>query len=147
MNNLTPNRPYLLRAYYDWLIDNGLTPHVLVDATVDGTQVPQQFVKEGQIVLNVHHAAVAGLELGNDWVEFNARFGGVPQQVILPMKAISAIYARENGVGVVFEMEPAYETDDEQLEVFTPDDDNQPKVTSDQKDSSKKQRGHLTIIK
>ena len=113
MKPLTPNRPYLLRAYYDWLMDNQLTPHVVVDAFVEGTQVPQQYVKDGQIVLNIAAGAVGNLQISNEFVEFNARFGGVPQQVMLPMASIVAIYARENGAGTVFDIEDAYLVDDE----------------------------------
>ena len=113
MKELTPNRPYLLRAYYDWLMDNQLTPHVVVDAYVPGTQVPQQYVKDGQIVLNITESAVGGLQITNEFIEFSARFGGVPQQVLLPMASIVAIYARENGAGTVFEVEEAYQLDDE----------------------------------
>lgn len=108
MEGLTPSRPYLLRAYYDWLMDNQLTPHVVVDAFVPGTQVPQQYVKDGQIVLNITASAVGNLEISNEFILFSARFGGVPQQVVLPMAAIVAIYARENGAGTVFDMEDAY---------------------------------------
>ena len=89
MKELTPNRPYLLRAYYDWLMDNQLTPHVVVDAYVPGTQVPQQYVKDGQIVLNITESAVGGLQITNEFIEFSARFGGVPQQVLLPMFLMS----------------------------------------------------------
>lgn len=112
MKALTPNRPYLLRAYYDWLMDNQLTPHVVVDAYVPGTQVPQQYVKDGQIVLNITESAVGNLQITNDFIEFSARFGGVPQQVLLPMAAIVAIYARENGAGTVFDVEESYQMDD-----------------------------------
>lgn len=108
MKGLTPSRPYLLRAYYDWLMDNQLTPHVVVDAFVPGTQVPQQYVKDGQIVLNITASAVGNLQIGNEFIEFSARFGGVPQQVVLPMASIVAIYARENGAGTVFDIEEAY---------------------------------------
>lgn len=108
MEGLTPSRPYLLRAYYDWLMDNQLTPHVVVDAFVPGTQVPQQYVKDGQIVLNITASAVGNLEISNEFILFSARFGGVPQQVVLPMASIVAIYARENGAGTVFDMEDAY---------------------------------------
>ncbi len=113
MEGLTPSRPYLLRAYYDWLMDNQLTPHVVVDAFVPGTQVPQQYVKDGQIVLNITASAVGNLQIGNEFIEFSARFGGVPQQVVLPMASIVAIYARENGAGTVFDVEEAYSTPSE----------------------------------
>lgn len=119
MKSLTPNRPYLLRAYYDWLMDNQLTPHVVVDAFVKGTQVPQQYVKDGQIVLNIAAGAVGNLQISNEFVEFNARFGGVPQQVLLPMASIIAIYARENGAGTVFDVEDAYLMGDEAESVLS----------------------------
>ncbi|MGL5360419.1 MAG: ClpXP protease specificity-enhancing factor [Shewanella sp.] len=145
MKPLTPNRPYLLRAYYDWLMDNQLTPHVVVDAFVKGTQVPQQYVKDGQIVLNIAAGAVGNLQISNEFVEFNARFGGVPQQVLLPMAAIVAIYARENGAGTVFDMEEAYLLDDEQepgLSVV----DTAPQPVPP-KDEPPKRRSHLTVVK
>ncbi|MBR9727694.1 ClpXP protease specificity-enhancing factor [Shewanella intestini] len=113
MKPITPNRPYLLRAYYEWLMDNHLTPHVVVDAFVPGTEVPQQFVKDGQIVLNIASGAVGNLQMTNDAVEFNARFGGVPQQVYLPLASIVAIYARENGAGTVFDADDAYDVEAE----------------------------------
>ncbi|WP_445402394.1 ClpXP protease specificity-enhancing factor [Zobellella sp. An-6] len=106
---MTPSRPYLLRAFYDWLLDNELTPHLLVDAGVPHTAVPQQFVKDGQIVLNIAPRAVVGLQMDNEAVSFNARFGGSPFQVYIPMAAIIAIQARENGAGTFFPPEPAYE--------------------------------------
>lgn len=107
--NLTPRRPYLLRAFYDWLLDNDLTPHLVVDATMPYVNVPFEYVQDGQIVLNVAPRAVGNLELGNDEVSFNARFGGRPMQVTVPLYAVMAIYARENGAGTMFDPEPAYE--------------------------------------
>ncbi len=105
---MTPRRPYMLRAYYDWLVDNDLTPHLVVQATLPGVRVPEEFVQDGQIVLNIAPRAVGNLELGNDTISFNARFGGRPHNVIVPMYAIQAIYARENGAGTMFEPEDAY---------------------------------------
>lgn len=107
--NMTPSRPYLLRAFYEWLLDNELTPHLLVDANVRMVQVPQQYVREGQIVLNIAPNAVVALTMDNDAVSFNARFGGVPHQVYIPMAAVLAVHARENGVGTFFPPEAAYE--------------------------------------
>lgn len=78
---MKPRRPYLVRAYYDWLLDNNLTPHLVVDAMLPGVQVPMDFVRDGQIVLNIAPRAVGNLELGNDAIRFNARFGGIPQQI------------------------------------------------------------------
>jgi len=109
MSQLSARRPYLLRAFYDWLLDNQLTPHLVVDINLQGVQVPLEYARDGQIVLNIAPRAVGNLELGNDEVRFNARFGGVPRQVFVPMAAILAIYARENGAGTMFEPEPAYE--------------------------------------
>lgn len=115
MSQLTARRPYLLRAFYDWLLDNQLTPHLVVDINLPGVQVPLEYARDGQIVLNIAPRAVGNLDLANDEVRFNARFGGVPRQVSVPMAAVLAIYARENGAGTMFEPEPAYElTTDEQ---------------------------------
>ena len=106
--NMTPSRPYLLRAFYEWLLDNDMTPHLLVDANAQMVQVPQQFARDGQIVLNIAPQAVVAFTMDNEAVSFNARFGGVPQQVYIPMAAVLAIHARENGVGTFFPPEPAY---------------------------------------
>ncbi|MCT7654904.1 ClpXP protease specificity-enhancing factor [Oceanimonas sp. NS1] len=106
---MTPSRPYVLRAFYDWLLDNELTPHLLVNAEVPHTEVPRQYVNDGQIVLNISPSAVVGLHMDNEAVSFNARFGGQPLQVYIPMAAVVAIQARENGAGTFFPPEPAYE--------------------------------------
>ncbi|KLV06205.1 hypothetical protein ABT56_09165 [Photobacterium aquae] len=108
MDRMTPRRPYLLRAYYDWLVDNDLTPHLVVDATLPGVKVPMEFVSDGQIVLNIAPRAVGNLELGNEAISFSARFSGRPHSVIVPLYAAMAVYARENGAGTMFEPEPAY---------------------------------------
>ncbi|MEJ8679253.1 ClpXP protease specificity-enhancing factor [Plesiomonas shigelloides] len=113
LTQMKPRRPYLVRAYYDWLLDNNLTPHLVVDAMLPGVQVPMDFVRDGQIVLNIAPRAVGNLELGNDAIRFNARFGGIPQQVDVPMAAVLALYARENGAGTLFEPEVAYDLPDE----------------------------------
>ncbi|MDZ4812234.1 MAG: ClpXP protease specificity-enhancing factor [Pseudomonadota bacterium] len=99
---MTSNRPYLLRAVYEWISDNGLTPYLLVDARQSGVRVPTHAIKDGQIVLNVAMRAVAELELGNDTVRFSARFNGVSQQVNVPLQAVLAVYAQENGQGMMF---------------------------------------------
>ncbi|TKU72230.1 ClpXP protease specificity-enhancing factor [Citrobacter sp. wls710] len=118
---LTPRRPYLLRAFYEWLLDNQLTPHLVVDVTLQDVQVPMEYARDGQIVLNIAPRAVGNLELTNDEVRFNARFGGVPRQVSVPLAAVLAIYARENGAGTMFEPEAAYDEDVASLN----DDDNE----------------------
>lgn len=99
---MTPNRPYLVRALYEWILDNELTPHLLVDATRPGAVVPSQFVQDGKIVLNIGPSAVRGLVLGNERISFNARFGGVAMDVSVPADAVMGIYARENGRGMLF---------------------------------------------
>ncbi len=99
---MTSSRPYLVRALYEWIVDNGATPHLLVEAGAEGVQVPEQHVKDGKIVLNVDPAAVQGLQLGNDWVCFSARFGGRARNITVPIGAVLAIYARENGQGMMF---------------------------------------------
>jgi len=103
--SMTSNRPYLLRAMYDWISDNGLTPYVLVDATVQGVHVPTKSVKDGRVILNIATRAVMSLELGNNQISFVARFNGVSQTVEVPMSAILAIYAQENGQGMMFPAE------------------------------------------
>ena len=105
--SMKSSRPYLVRALYEWIIDNGCTPYLLVDATVAGVDVPQQYVKNGQIVLNVAPGAVAGIDMSNDEIRFRGRFGGVATDVFVPIGAVLGIYARENGQGMVFEPEQA----------------------------------------
>ncbi|UYV17850.1 ClpXP protease specificity-enhancing factor [Halomonas qaidamensis] len=112
------SRPYLARALYEWLLDNELTPYVVVDATQPGVEVPRQFVQNGQIVLNVAPTAVRDLFMENQAIGFSARFSGQPMQVMIPTPALIAIYARENGAGMVFGHEPeldAAEFDDTEL--------------------------------
>ncbi len=99
---MTSNRPYLIRALFEWILDNGMTPHLLVDAEHPGATVPREFVEEGRIVLNVAPSAVNGLVIGNDLISFSARFGGVARQVELPPRAVLGLYARENGHGMLF---------------------------------------------
>jgi len=99
---MTSNRPYLLRALYEWITDNGLTPHVLVDANAEGVDVPEQAIQKGKVVLNIASGATEHLLLDNDSIHFKARFSGQPYQIHLPMVAVIAIYARENGQGMMF---------------------------------------------
>ncbi len=99
---MTSNRSYLLRALYEWITDNGLTPHILVDAEVDGVNVPDHTIQKGKVVLNIAAGATEQLMLGTDSVQFRARFSGNPYQIVLPISAVIAIYARENGQGMMF---------------------------------------------
>ena len=103
MDNLSSTRPYLTRALYDWMEDNALTPYVLVDATNDYVHVPQQYVKDSRIVLNICSTAVRDLFITNDGITFSARFGGTPMDINIPIESVLAIYARENGKGMFFE--------------------------------------------
>lgn len=100
---MTPSRPYLVRAMYEWLVDNDATPYILIDAMNQYSRVPQQHVKDGKIVLNVAPHAVKDLLFGNEGLSFSARFGGMPTNVSAPMVAVLAIYARENGQGMFFD--------------------------------------------
>jgi stringent starvation protein B len=96
-------RPYLLRALHDWCTDNGFTPYIAVHVGA-GVQVPQEYVKNGEIVLNIGFEATSGLQLGNEFIEFKARFGGVAREIVVPIDHVVAIYARENGQGMAFPM-------------------------------------------
>ena len=109
MSRFKPSRPYLLRALYEWVLDNEMTPHLAVDATVEGVQVPQQFVRDGQITLNISPSAVQGLIMDDQGVSFSARFGGTPMNVYIPMAGVMAIFSRENSMGMGFGMEPGAE--------------------------------------
>jgi len=135
MSELTSRRPYLIRAIYDWVVDNGLTPHLLVAADAPGVDVPSQFVtEEGRITINVSPSAVRDLRLGNDAIQFAARFSGQPYQVMVPPGAVLALYARENGEGMLFG------------EVETPPEP-PPSDGPSGEDESKKKRSHLKVVK
>ena len=99
------NRPYLLRALFDWIIDNDCTPYVIVNTEVANVQVPSKYVEDNRIVLNISPVAVRGLDISDEALSFDGRFGGRPMQVIVPVGAIVAIYAKENGQGMAFETE------------------------------------------
>ena len=130
---MTSSRPYLLRAIYDWIVDNRLTPYLLVNASIDNVLVPTEFVSNGKIILNVAPAAVKDLEINNDEVHFNARFSGKPMYVVVPMQAAMAIYAKENGRGMVF-------TDDDDI---PPD----PDAGGDDEHKPKSKQPNLRVVK
>ncbi|CAM2944983.1 ClpXP protease specificity-enhancing factor [Vibrio mytili] len=156
---MTARRPYMLRAFYDWLVDNDLTPHLVVDATMPGVRVPTEFIQDGQIILNIAPRAVGNLELGNDAITFHARFSGRPHSVIVPVYAVQAIYARENGAGTMFEPEEAYTNiedealvEEEPAPTFTTVSDEKPETTSessvdDVDESRPKGKPSLRVIK
>lgn len=121
------SRPYLIRAIYDWIVDNDLTPYLLVDAEQPNVTVPQQYIQDGRIILNISPTAVRSLELGNDWVMFSARFGGKSMEISVPPTAVMAIYAKENGRGMVFTDDDEALEEDQSVE----DDTNAPEPPDD----------------
>jgi stringent starvation protein B len=102
---MNSSRPYLIRAIYQWIVDNGTTPHLLVDASMYGVRVPREYVENEKIILNIGPMAAHGLQLGNEQIDFSARFAGKSSQVSVPVQSVLAIYARENGQGMVFNEE------------------------------------------
>ena len=138
--NLTPTRPYLARAIYEWICDNQLTPYLLVDATQSYVKVPTQHVKDGQIVLNIVPHAVHQFQIDNDAIYFSARFGGVPQEIYVPMSAVLGIYSRENGQGLFF--------DPKEYDGQTSSEDALPEVEQDQpeKTDENKKKPSLRVL-
>lgn len=147
-SGMSSSRPYLLRAMYDWVSDNDLTPYVLVDAGMPGVQVPPHTVSNGQVVLNLAMQAVANLDLGDHWVSFKARFGGVSQTVYFPVAATLAIYAKENGQGMMFADEDSG-IDAPQPPDSEPDGDGTPSDPDDDSGNKLRKSGapHLRVIK
>ena len=132
---MTSSRPYLLRALYEWIGDNQMSPHLLVDATREGVQVPSSAIKDGRVVLNVAARAVAQLDIGSRDVRFLARFGGVSQQVIVPIGAVIAIYPQETGQLIMLP--------EEDPEVLAPPPDEPPEAPTD----GPRKGAHLRIVK
>lgn len=130
--SMTSSQSYLLRAIYEWIIDNEMTPYILVNADMENTHVPRQYIENGKIVLNLAPQAVNDLQLTNEFVMFNARFSGKSMEVSLPIAAVLAIYAKENGQGMVFS-----DGDDEQPPPTEPSPD----------DSDKDKKSHLKLVK
>ena len=123
-------KPYLIRALYDWCVDNGFTPYlaVFVDANV---QVPMEYVKNDEIVLNISPTSSQGLAIDNDWISFKARFGGVPKEIMLPVSHVMAIYARENGQGMSFP-----------VQIIQP-----PEPPKEKQEDAQAKRPHLRLVK
>ena len=159
---MTSHRPYLLRALYEWIVDNDMTPHLLVDAGKRGVQVPASAVSEGRVVLNIAQRAVVGLELGDDAIVFTARFAGVGHRVSVPVSAVLAIYARETGHGMALpaEISGSGESDAADDELTTDDagGDGPAHIGADERESMQTgdggndtppspKRGHLRVIK
>ena len=121
------NRPYLLRAFFDWIVDNDCTPYIVVNAHYPGVEVPQDFVTDGQIVLNVAPRAVSHFEMNHEFVQLSTRFSGMPIEIYFPVGAVMGIYTQENGQGMVFEPE----TDDDMPPPAPPRGPKAVKTTSD----------------
>ena len=151
--NMSSNRPYLLRAFYDWILDNECTPYIVVEADMPHVAVPQQTVKDGQVVLNICPSAVQSFHMDKQQITFSARFGGVPFEVYIPIYAISAIYARENGAGTMF---PPEEFELEEIDFDEGDSSHISMVEStteetsidvNKDDDKPKKVSHLSIVK
>ena len=133
---MTSDRPYLIRALYEWILDNKQTPYLLINAEHEQVTVPHKFIEDGRIILNIAPEAVQDLELGNEWILFSARFSGKPFNIQVPVSAVIAIYARESGRGMI----------------FPEDDGSTAGVDNEAQDGDEQTRGkvrapHLTIVK
>lgn len=145
---MTPQRPYLLRAIFDWIIDNGNTPYLMVDAEIPNVMVPPEHVKDGRIVLNISPAAVQRFIINNHAVEFSARFSGVPQALYIPMQAVLAIYARENGQGLGFPEEDFSEVDQHRDQIEAKEQQaSENTADAESKGKKKADKSHLKVIK
>lgn len=141
---MTSTRPYLLRAFYEWIVDNQLTPYMVINVKLPNVQVPESFVdEEGKITLNVGPLATKGFNISNQMIEFKARFSGVARDIYAPIKAVDAIYAKENGRGIVFSEED-FEHEDDFIEEMTDSKDDDPPPSGG---SKAKSRSHLRVVK
>lgn len=151
-SSMSSNKPYLVKAFYEWISDNDLTPYIMVDVNVYGVLVPMNYVADGQIVLNVASSAVGTIALGDNTIEFSARFAGKLEHITIPYGAIGAIYAKENGAGTSLPIEhPNIEEDDIEEVVEKPKSSlSSVAATGSEKDKSKsksKTKPSLKIIK
>ncbi len=128
---MTPQKPYLIRAIYEWLQDNQITPYLLVNAKIEGTQVPREYINDGKIVLNIASDAVRNFHADNDWISFSARFSGKPMELFIPITAVLAIYGKENNEGMF----------------FTEEDKPSPPSSPKQSNSSKRNTIGLKVVK
>jgi len=159
---MSSNKPYLVRAFYDWISDNDLTPYIVVDVNVYGVLVPMSYVNDGQIVLNIASSAVGTIALGSDFIELSARFGGKLEQITVPYGAVAAIYAKENGAGTSLPIEhPEIDDSEEDLSLTaaskpksklssvksTDGNENSTTDTVNKSDKPKKAKPSLKVIK
>ncbi len=140
--NLTPTRPYLLRAMHEWMSDNSQTPLVVIDANAEGVTVPEQHVQDGRIILNISWSATQNLVMDNEQISFSARFSGVPNQVLVPMAAVKGIYARESGQGMMFQDEPVSQAVNENVKI-----DKNSSSNDDDDTKPPRNRGGLRVVK
>jgi len=145
-SQFSSNKPYLLRALYEWILDNDATPYLLVDASKNDVQVPIQHVKDGQIVLNASPGAIQGWFVDNTAISFSARFSGKAQSIYIPMKSLLAIYAQENGLGMAFPEEPNDAIEGSKKDVLSIDENIDNEVEKI-KTGTKKKPSHLKVIK
>ncbi len=142
MSELIPTKPYMLRALHEWCVDNNLTPHLIVAVNAQ-TRVPMAYVKDGEIVLNINYGATKDLHIDNDSVVFSARFGGVSQNIYVPMSAVRGIFARENGQGMFFEADP----EQEEVPFLTDDAKENAKPVENKEELIKSKKPVLKIVK
>lgn len=140
MSDIISTKPYMIRAIYEWCVDNGFAPHLVVQVDAE-TRVPAGFVKDGEIVLNINYSAVKGLQLENDAITFAARFNGVSHNIYVPVRAVKGIFSRENGQGMFFEPDLPEGTDPEGNTQASPKEPTSPKG------GSGKARPSLKLVK
>jgi len=133
---MTSSRPYLVRAMYQWIADNGMTPHLLVDVSIDGVQVPAEHVQNGKIILNIAPMAISSLVLGDTEITFSARFSGQSMMLYIPIEAVLAVYAKENGQGMMFSEDDGA--------ISSPDNDDDPDPDND---PDKPKKPSLRVVK
>lgn len=145
MSKMTSSKPYLVRAFYEWINDNKMVPHVVINANLPGVRVPKQYIENGHIVLNISYTACDKLLIDNSFISFQASFGGVIQEIMAPIKAVQAIYAKETGKGMIFSEEDDDGGDDLPPTEPTP---SSPTDSSNKDIGGKdKKKSHLRVIK
>lgn len=137
---LTPTRPYMVRAIYQWIEDNALTPYLMVDATHEHARVPMEYVQDGRIVLSIATASVGKIEMENDFIFFTARFGGVSQEIWIPMQAVMGIYAKENSQAGIF-------FDPREYDNYTPAETESKQPSSNKPKPKRENKAGLKILK
>lgn len=140
---MSSSRPFLVRALYEWILENDCTPYILVNAFADGVEVPQEHVKDGQIILNISPSAVQNLMVKDQAVEFDGRFAGIPKRVFVPISAVLGIYAKENGQGMIFESDGGAPKPPQPTNPEAPGDSS----TTDSKPTALKKKPNLRVVK